>query len=292
MNHEIGTDSTFPSTGMKIIGFNYLFRAILFAIPILLYVDAFSAIGFFLICAVLIIPLLFIKYIMWRFYWGLQIILISSGTILWAFVILAWVSGSLSLDNLFEQYNIDQPDWFSIPSFPRNNLLIILLVTLFALLSYFAVRVWRKQTEGGSTVTNATPLFDFSTPQQPRVNSPRRRNDQLTPVEFQLEVARILVETSPDLDVILRENDMDIEVYREERQVGIVRCRVHRGDAPIAPLFVQEVARIKERLGLSIAYIATTAKVNSDVQQVADQLGIRILDGTMLKRAQRRSVRL
>jgi hypothetical protein len=175
----------------------------------------------------------------------------------------------------------------------QNMIPSMLTIMILPLLVWGWFRMRSKPK--ASVVSNKTSetLFDFSpsakvSQQQSR---PIRRNDELTPIEFQNEVARLLLETNPDLDVSIRENQVDIDVYRDGQPIGIIRCKMAKSSSPIAPLFVQEVHRMKERLGLSVAYIATTAQFNDDARELAQQLDIRILDGDKIKQYQRRSAR-
>jgi hypothetical protein len=211
-----------------------------------------SGIVFFLIAAALIVPIIFVYYLLWRYFWWIWAILATSGTLLFLVILLTYPFTRTRFDSLVAQSgrSIVLTD---------GIILALIIVTLSPLL------LWAFRGGNNSRpVTKSDSPFDFSPrnrqqPQQPI--RPVRRNDELTPVEFQNEVARLLIEKNPELDISVRENQMDIDVYLDGKPIGIVRCKLGKSSAPIAPLFVQEVHRMKERLGLSIAYIATTGQV-------------------------------
>jgi hypothetical protein len=280
MRSDIVTTVHVPRRLMTLIATNIFVWIGIYAVIIGVTNDVLWGIGFFLFAVALIVPVLFIYYILWRYFWWLWAILSTCGTLLFLALLLMYPLAETRLNNLAAQSG-------RAINLSNGIIIALLLVTMLPLLFWFF--------RGGKSqqIVPAESPFDFSRGNQQQLEQPQtvRRNDELTPIEFQNEVARLLIETNPDLDVSVRENQMDIDVFKDGQQVGIVRCKLGKSSAPIAPLFVQEVHRLKERLGLPIAYIATTAQFNDDARHLADQLDIRILDGDKLKRFQHKSAR-
>lgn len=109
---------------------------------------------------------------------------------------------------------------------------------------------------------------------------------QLTPTEFEHEIARLITLTTPyRAEAVGRAGDrgVDVKVYKGRQLIGIVQCKRFAPDKALAPLYVRELDTIKRRHGVSVAYLATTARFSSDTRQLARQLGINLIDGAAIE---------
>ena len=282
--NDIVTTVRLPRWLFQLIAVNLCIWIGFYAVMVAVAVDLLAGIGFFLVAAALIVPVLFLYYILWRYYWWLVAIVMTCSTLFFVGLLLMFPYAESRVNSLAQQSGMNL-------TISQTVVAAMLAVTVLPLLVW---GWWRMRSKPKAPIaTTSLPLFDFTPAAKPSSPQPQtiRRNDELTPIEFQNEVARLLIETNPDLDVSIRENQVDIDVYRDGHQIGIIRCKLARSSSPIAPLFVQEVHRLKERLGLSVAYIATTAQFNDDARELAQQLDIRILDGDKIKQYQRRSAK-
>jgi hypothetical protein len=281
--NDIVTTVRVPRRVMTLIAANIIVWIGVYAVIIGMTSGLGAGLGFFIIAAALLIPVLFLYYLLWRYFWWIWAITATCGTLLFLGLLLMYPFAASRYNSLLAQ---------SGRSINVSNdiIIVLLIVTLLPLLLW----VFRGGNNSRPTTQPSDSPFDFSPrnnrqqPQQPRMV---RRNDELSPIQFQNEVARLLIEKNPELDIAVQENQMDIDVYLDGKPIGIVRCKLGRSDAPIAPMFVQEVHRMKERLGLPIAYIATSAQFNDDARHLADELDIRLLDGDKIKQYQHKSAR-
>lgn len=136
----------------------------------------------------------------------------------------------------------------------------------------------------GSTIVHAGPASMISKP---------RNLARISPREFEEEVARLItMRTGCHTQVVGGSGDrgVDIKVYDANRRlVGVVQCKRYRPGKALPPMFVREMATVKQMHQVNIAYIATTAYFTRKSQEEARLLGVRLIDGRDLKHISRKA---
>lgn len=123
-----------------------------------------------------------------------------------------------------------------------------------------------------------TPKVQKTTPSKPRKTTGR---------DFEHEVAGIIsAATGNRAEVVggAKDGGIDIQVFNKAgRLVGIVQCKDYP-NRTVPPAYVRELATVKLRANVGIAYLVTSGKFSPETKRTAEELGIRLLDGDALKR--------
>jgi hypothetical protein len=236
---------------MRAVGFFSLFIAL--GASFVLFLMGFTSEGLlFSVAMLVLVPLvMFIQYILWRFYWylilvGLLVQLICFG------LALAGVASQAP----FSDFDSPIGTALSLVSSinPLSALLALFLSALITFILYRVYALWQRPrlkatSSGGDDVTS-----DFGPP--------------LTLME---RVVKKLEATGSQAKV----EGATVQVYKGGQFMGIVRVI----DRPVAitATNVNDVVKLRDRLGVKIAYIATTGHFESDIRALANTQGVRIM---------------
>ncbi len=108
--------------------------------------------------------------------------------------------------------------------------------------------------------------------------------------EFEREVAKVISHWTGKYAVVTggaRDGGVDIEVYDGTRLVGIVQCKRHSPKSALSPMYIRELKTVKELRGVKIAYLVTTARFSYNSRWLANDLDIRLIDGSALEKMKR-----
>lgn len=104
--------------------------------------------------------------------------------------------------------------------------------------------------------------------------------------QFEHEVATLLsLYTKHRVEVVGGASDggVDLTITTEDdRLVGIVQCKQYREDRTLPPVYIRELATVKNQRKVSIAYLVTTARFSQASKTEASQLGVKLIDGAAL----------
>lgn len=118
-------------------------------------------------------------------------------------------------------------------------------------------------------------------------------NSQLDPTVFEEEIAWLITATTGHkAEVVGGSSDqgIDIEVYgKSGKRIGIVQCKRYDPSRPLPPNHVRELFAVKRRFRVPTAYLATTTYFSDSTRQEARELGIRLMDGTTIRRMQKKA---
>jgi hypothetical protein len=194
---------------------------------------------------------LMIQFLLWRFYWYL--ILIG--------LILQFVCAGLTLSGLVNLGSFAEPEspfgaTLSILTSinPLSMLLALFLAALITFILYRIYALWKRPRSGPDGTVNEDLTSDFG-----------------PPMTLMDRVVRKLEATGSKAQV----EGATVQVYKNGEFVGIVRV-IDRPGA-ITATNVNDVVKLRDRLGVKIAYIATTGHFESQVRDLANQQGIRLM---------------
>jgi restriction endonuclease Mrr len=110
----------------------------------------------------------------------------------------------------------------------------------------------------------------------------------MSATEFEQQVAWLLNALTPyRAEVVGGAGDggIDIKIFAEKnRLIGIVQCKRYKPDKPLAPMHIRSLAGVKARVGVNVAYLATTSYFTEETRKEAKELGIKLLDGDKINR--------
>lgn len=157
---------------------------------------------------------------------------------------------------------------------PQNGAMYILVTWLvigltLMVLSLIVLRIYRR-------ATYKPPTFEFNVPQA-----------RLTPKEFEEEVAGLIAAlTGYRTEVVggIGDGGIDVKVFDQKRMIGIVQCKRYSPGKYLEPSHIRELYACKQQNNVSTAYLVTTARFSQASQQLARQLGIKLMDGDDLER--------
>lgn len=299
---DLSVTTTVPGYVFKLIIFNSFIWLGIISFGVGVASSVVDALVFFFFGALLFLIFLWVRQLLWRVEWWLYAIGSSLGIVAALAVAMGIISGNIQLTQ-FARSPFNSPYNSLSPQITLITVISIIALVVTVLYMQRQHRIWM------ATVSNDVPRrpapqpvssadgnpFDFDnlppiTPEQSeRVT--RRANDTMTPLDFQIEVGRLLLDNTPNVDVSYRENQMDIEVWKGNVMLGIVRCKIMGRNRIIAPLFIEETARLRDKLGLRVAYLASTGQFDERTQTLAKDLGIKLIDGREIKRLQQKSAR-
>jgi hypothetical protein len=173
--------------------------------------------------------------------------------------------------------------YFGIESMRQLPGLYYIVGLSFSVFFIMGILIRRREYRRLITATSEQTI-DFSpTLQNTAKAKPRKR----TGVDFEHEVAALISSvTGNRAEVVGGANDggIDIKVFdKAGRLVGIVQCKDYQGRI-VSPSNVRELATVKLRANVGIAYLVTSGVFSPDTKRTAEQLGIRLLDGNALER--------
>ncbi|MBK8136831.1 MAG: restriction endonuclease [Chloroflexi bacterium] len=67
---------------------------------------------------------------------------------------------------------------------------------------------------------------------------------------------------------------VDIEIRSEKTLVGIVQCKQYDERTSLAPSHIRELAAVKAKRAVQIAYLVTTARFSKAAKTEAEELGV------------------
>lgn len=223
-------------------------------------------------CGLLFIPLwLGIVYLYWRWYWHITAWLMTFTTFVYAVAImtLATQGGQIQA--------VQGTPFQGLQLSPGIGLAVLVIVVVVAILYVFVSR--ERTPRQAAPVMSDEIDFPKTAPPRPATNPTKTQEiDRRT---FQQRVANVVAARS-GTRAVPEPNGTDISVYRGSVLVGIVKC-VER-NKPISPLYVRDLAKQKDSLGVTAAYLATPGSFTKDTRQEADELGVRLIDGEALER--------
>lgn len=116
---------------------------------------------------------------------------------------------------------------------------------------------------------------------------------RLTPAEFEHEVARVIgAQTGLDTRVVGGAGDagVDVLVYRSGKVVGVVQCKRYDPGKSLPPSHVREFKAVKDKYGVSAAYLVTTAYFTDASRHEAKLGGIKLIDGATFESMRQKAV--
>lgn len=112
--------------------------------------------------------------------------------------------------------------------------------------------------------------------------------------EFEYEIASMINQlTGKKTQVVGGAGDggVDIKVYDNDmRLVGIVQCKRIANNKTLSPSFIRELNAVKHHHQVNTAYLVTTGRFSQQSYDLAQKLGVRLIDGEALKSLRRQMV--
>ena len=180
--------------------------------------------------------------------------------------------------------------YFGVESLRQLPGLYYIVGASFAVFFLMGILIRRREYRRLMTATSEQTIDFNAKPQKTSMSKPRKT----TGVDFEHEVAALIsAVTGNRTEVVGGANDggIDIKVYdKAGRLVGIVQCK----DYPkrtVPPAHVRELATVKLRANVGIAYLVTSGTFSPDTKKTADQLGIKLIDGNALQRLKAKKVK-
>lgn len=241
-----------PRWLMRSIGFLSFFMGL--SASFLLFLIGYTSEAVILSVAMLaLVPIgLLIQYVLWRVYWYLILI-----GLLVQFVCFALTLSGVVVD--LASFSVSESPFAPAISMlsSLNPLSMLLALCLSALITFILYRVyvlWKRPRSNGSSMDDNVSR-DFA-------------DARLTLMD---RVVRKLEATGSQAKV----EGATVQVYKGGEFVGIVRVI----DRPVAITVtnVNDVVKLRDRLGVKIAYIATTGHFQDDVRDLANKQGVRVM---------------
>ena len=144
----------------------------------------------------------------------------------------------------------------------------------------------RKRQESQKRGSSIATSFEFEAP-QPQAIPPRKKKKQ-TPTEFEHEVARLIQMLSGKRTQVVGgagDGGIDVKVFGEDnRLVGVVQCKLYAPNKALSPSYIRDLNTVRHYHHLNTAYLVTTGKFSQASQKLAQQLGIKLIDGASLEK--------
>lgn len=233
------------STSFIAFAIGYVTEGVLFAVVLL----ALVPIG------------LLIQYLMWRFYWYLILI----GLIFQSLCGVLTLIGTTGFLVRMPPSVANSPYGSTVSALgdlsPASVLIACLSAALITASLWRFYNLWRSDAKMKRvTQSPAGDSFDFDVP-EPTVSS-----SLMGRVLRKLETTGSKGEIKGDT----------IHVYKSGRFIGIVRV-VDRAGGAISPVILNDVVKQRDRLGVKVAYLATSGMFTADVRNMADQQGVKLM---------------
>jgi hypothetical protein len=127
--------------------------------------------------------------------------------------------------------------------------------------------------------------FDFDTPPPSK---------QKAATDFEYEVAGLIHNlTDKRTEVVGGSGDggIDIKVYDEnDRLVGIVQCKNNAPGKFVYPAYIRDLNTVRHYHHVNIAYLVSTGRFSEESQKLAQQLGVKLIDGEALKKLRKKAI--
>jgi HJR/Mrr/RecB family endonuclease len=117
---------------------------------------------------------------------------------------------------------------------------------------------------------------------------------QKAATEFEYEVAGLIHKmTGKRTEVVGGSGDggVDIKVYEADgRLLGVVQCKNLASNKTVHPTYIRDLNTVRHYHQVKTAYLVSTGRFSEDSQKLAQQLGIKLIDGTALTRLRKKAV--
>lgn len=253
-----------PGWIVRAVGFLSLFVGL--STSFLLFMNGYITEGVLLAVIMLaLVPIgLLIQYLVWRFYWYMALIGLIFQSLCYVLTLIG-TTGFVSRMPVSVQNSPAGPTVAALGTNPVGALIAFLLAALMTAALYRFYTLWRrgdvrpKAKPSAPDVSPGDSSFDFDFPVSNTDSSLTGR------VLKKLESAGSRGEVKGDT----------IHVYKGGRFIGIVR--VIDRDGAISPVILNDVIKQRDRLGVKVAYLATSGMFTADVRNLADQQGIKLM---------------
>ncbi len=112
--------------------------------------------------------------------------------------------------------------------------------------------------------------------------------------QFERDVAAVIRQLTRHEVVVTGgrgDGGVDIEIRSEKTLVGIVQCKQYDERTSLAPSHIRELAAVKAKRAVQIAYLVTTARFSKAAKTEAEELGVKLIDGAGLNKLRSRADR-
>jgi HJR/Mrr/RecB family endonuclease len=123
------------------------------------------------------------------------------------------------------------------------------------------------------------PTVDFD-------EKPRSRQQSAS--AFEHEVAGLIKQLTGNRTEIIGgsgDGGIDIKVYGDDgRLVGIVQCKKVAATRLVSPAYIRELNTVRHYHQVNIAYLVTTGRFSQKSEALANELGVRLVDGDAIEK--------
>lgn len=134
-----------------------------------------------------------------------------------------------------------------------------------------------------SAATRLQPATEFSFEESTMTK-------QQLATQFEYDVAQLIQRlTGKRTEVVGGSGDggIDINVYNDNgRLVGIVQCKHLQENKTVYPAYIRDLNTVRHYHHVNIAYLVTTGRFSNESYQLANDLGVRLIDGNRLQQLQ------
>jgi hypothetical protein len=118
---------------------------------------------------------------------------------------------------------------------------------------------------------------------------------QKAATQFEYEVAELIYKmTGKPTQVVGGSGDggIDIKVYDTDgrRLLGVVQCKNLASNKTVYPSHIRDLNTVRHLHQVQTAYLVSTGRFSDDSQKLAQQLGIKLIDGNALNRLRKKAV--
>lgn len=220
-----------------------------------------------LLLAIVPISLLF-QYFVWRFYWYLILVILLLQSLCYGLTLIGAANLIARMPSSVANSSFGVTAANALGSVnPSTGLIAFLLAALITAVLYRFYTLWRRgdvrpktKSSASETVYAGDSSFDFGAP-APTVDS-----SLMGKVIRKLEATGSRGEIKGDT----------VHVYKGGHFIGIVRV-IDRAGGAISPVILNDVVRQRDRLGVKVAYLATSGMFTADVRNMADQQGVKLM---------------
>jgi HJR/Mrr/RecB family endonuclease len=112
--------------------------------------------------------------------------------------------------------------------------------------------------------------------------------------EFEYEVAGLIYKmTGKRTEVVGGSGDggVDIKVYDTDgRLLGVVQCKNFASNKTVHPTYIRDLNTVRHYHQVKTAYLVSTGRFSEQSQKLAQQLGIKLIDGNALTKLRKKAV--
>jgi hypothetical protein len=250
-----------PQWVVRAVGFLSLFIGL--STSFLLFMAGYITEG--LILAVIMLALvpigLLIQYVMWRFYWYLALIGLIFQSLCYVLTLIGATGFMARMPASVQNSSIGPTAAALSNANPAGSLIAFLLAALVTATVWRVYTLWRGGAGAkAKTQPPAGDAFEFDAPAATVDNS------LMGKVIRKLEATGSKGEIKGDT----------VHVYKGGRFIGIVRV-IDRAGGAISPVILNDVVKQRDRLGVKVAYLATSGMFTADVRNMADQQGVKLM---------------